>query len=121
MCAIVLLLGDIAIDKMFERQRELKDQNKTKKKYPFLNELNEGQVITVELKNGEKLSNVVFLDYIKSEMLIGAKTEFNYELEKYEVSEVRWIKLKRVVSVLPQADQGDIDVAIIQQKKSWKE
>lgn len=52
---------------------------------------------------------------------IGTKTEFNYELEKYEVSEIRWIKLKRVVSVLPQVDQVDIDVAIIQQNKSRKE
>lgn len=103
-CAIVLILVDIAIEKKFERQREQKGQNKAKKKYPFLKELNEGQVITVELKNGEKLTDVIFLDYIKSEVLLGTETEFNNELETYEVSEIRWIKLKRVESILPRAD-----------------
>ncbi|WP_373231028.1 hypothetical protein [Cohnella sp.] len=102
--AIVMIFVDIAIEKKFERQREQKDRNKAKKKYPFLNELNEGQVITVELKNGEKLTDVIFLDYIKSEMLLGTETEFNNELETYEVSEIRWIKLKRVESILPRAD-----------------
>lgn len=103
-CAIVLILVDIAIEKKFALQREQKDRNKVKKKYPFLNELNEGQVISVELKSGEKLTDVIFLDYINSELLLGTQTEFNNELEKYEVSEIRWIKLKRVESLLPRAD-----------------
>lgn len=100
-CAIVLLLPLIKCLSVKENKRI---KTRLKKKYPFLNELNEGQVITVELKNGEILSDVIFLDYIKSEMLLGTETEFNNELEKYEVSEIRWIKLKKVVSVLPQAD-----------------
>jgi hypothetical protein len=68
-------------------------------KIPLLKELKEGQVITVELKNGDRLTDVVFIDHYHSKLMLGTDGELNEESGEMLVGDVRWVKLNKVLSI----------------------
>jgi hypothetical protein len=68
------------------------------KKYPILKNLKKGQIISVELKSGEELTNLIYIDFNDYEILVSKQLEFNKEPEKImeDIIDIRWIKLKKV-------------------------
>ena len=55
--ALILFISDIFLTKKIQYY----ERKQTLEKYPRLKNINEGQSISVVLKNGEKLTNVIYL------------------------------------------------------------
>jgi hypothetical protein len=67
--------------------------------FPLLKELKEGQVITVELKNEDRLTDVVFTDHYHSKLMLGTDGELDKETGEMLIGDVRWVKLSKVMSI----------------------
>ncbi|MED4205666.1 hypothetical protein [Neobacillus mesonae] len=67
-------------------------------KFPVLEGLKYGQIITVELNNGKVLANRIFASGLSSEILIGVEPVKDNELEEFlkGIKKTRWVKLKKV-------------------------
>jgi hypothetical protein len=68
-------------------------------KFPLLKELKEGQLITVELKNGDRLADVVFIDLYHAKLMLGTDGEIDEQSGEMLVGDVRWVKLSKVMSI----------------------
>lgn len=95
-CLGVLILGTIPIEKRLSRLEEKRVEEKILRRYPFVKELKNGQVVTIDLKDGERIENVILLTRMETELLIVSKPENDGE---FDDSTIRKIKLKRVKSI----------------------
>jgi len=95
-CLALLILGTIPIEKRLSRLEEKRTEEKILRKFPFVEKLENGQALTIEMKNGETLENVVLLTRMESELLIVSNPE---DGEEFDGSTIRTIKLKRVQSI----------------------
>ncbi|KQL50447.1 hypothetical protein AN964_22575 [Heyndrickxia shackletonii] len=95
-CFVALIIGLGPIEKRLSRLEEKRSQEKILSRYPFVKELQNGQVMTIEMKNGERLENVVLLTRVESELLIVSKSEKDRDVDE---KKIQTIKLKRVKSI----------------------
>lgn len=84
------------IEKRLSRLEEKRSQEKILSRYPFVKELQNGQVMTIEMKDRERLENVVLLTRVESELLIVSKSEKDRDVDE---KKIQTIKLKRVKSI----------------------
>jgi hypothetical protein len=93
-CSILLLIVETIINKRIDHVQK----QQLLKKYPILKNLKKGQIISVELKSGEELTNLIYIDFNDYEILVSKQLEFNKEPEKImeDIIDIRWIKLKKV-------------------------
>lgn len=71
------------------------------KRFPVLAELESGEIIHIELKNGENLLNKVFFTLSNTEILIGKEQLPVVEIDKLlaESKKTQWIMLKNVKTI----------------------
>jgi hypothetical protein len=94
-CCLIAVFVGWFIESIVRRRQE----RKYIEKFPLLKDLKEGQVITVELKNGDRLTDVVFIDHYHSKLMLGTDRELDEESGEMLVGDVRWVKLSQVVSI----------------------
>ncbi|MFF2449468.1 hypothetical protein ACFVSW_20720 [Neobacillus sp. NPDC058068] len=96
-CVVAFILGTRLIDKKID------EYNKQYyfKRLPVLSELKQGQIITIELLNGQKLANRVYMASLSTEILIGAEPILTNGFEELEqgMKKNRWVKLKKVKAI----------------------
>ncbi|WML28797.1 hypothetical protein RCG24_12230 [Neobacillus sp. OS1-32] len=70
-------------------------------KFPVLEGLKYGQIISVELLNGKVLENRIFASALSSEILIGSEPVSDNQLEDFlnGIKKTQWIRLKKVKSI----------------------
>jgi hypothetical protein len=51
------------------------------------------------LKNGDRLTDVVFIDYYHSKLMLGMDGEFDEQSGEMLVGDVGWVKLSKVMSI----------------------
>lgn len=93
-CVAAFILGTRLIDK------KIAEYNKQYylKKFPVLADLKLGQLITIELLNGQKLLNRAYMTSLSTEILIGAKSMLTIGVEEVD-QETLWVKLKKVRAI----------------------
>jgi hypothetical protein len=94
-CCLIAVVVGWFIESMVRRRQE----RKYIEKFSLLKDLKEGQVITFELKNGDRLTDVVFIDHYHSKLMLGTDGEFDDASGEMLVGDVRWVKLKKVMSI----------------------
>ncbi|WHY87261.1 hypothetical protein QNH39_05225 [Neobacillus novalis] len=96
-CVVAFILGTRLIDKKIDEY----NKQYFLKRLPVLDELKIGQFITVELLNGQKLVNRVYMASLSTEILIGAEPILTFGVEELEqgTKKNRWVKLKKVKSI----------------------
>jgi hypothetical protein len=97
LCVVAFILGTRLIDKKIDEY----NNQYFLKRLPVLDELKIGQFITVELLNGQKLVNRVYMASLSTEILIGAEPILTFGVEETEqgMKKNRWVKLKKVKSI----------------------
>jgi hypothetical protein len=93
-CGLIAVVVGWLIKARVRRRQE----RKYIEKFPIMKDLKEGQVITVVLKNGDRLAEVVFIDHFHSMLMLGTDREFDEETGEMLVGDVRWVKLNKVTS-----------------------
>jgi hypothetical protein len=75
-------------------------------KFPILDELKFGQLITIELKSGKVLANRVFTTTLSNEILVSSDPVLNKEPEEMlnGFKKTRWINLKKVKTIKVERD-----------------
>lgn len=68
------------------------------KKYPFMKKLKDGDRITVEMKNGECLKNVMLVSRVDNELIVFLKKDIE---EGFVKEDIRTIKLKSIKTITP--------------------
>ncbi|MDC3426174.1 hypothetical protein NC797_16885 [Aquibacillus sp. 3ASR75-11] len=96
LCLVILLLGFIPIEKKLIPLEEKRSEEKILRKYPFVKEMVDGQVMTIEMKNGEELRDVILITRMELEIMIASRYEFGKALVE---DDVRWLKLKKIKSI----------------------
>ncbi|ETI70802.1 hypothetical protein [Neobacillus vireti] len=93
-CVAAFILGTRLIDKKIEEY----NKQYFLKRLPVLAELKTGQIITIELLNGQKLANRVYMTSLNTEILISAEPILTLGAEELEqaMEKTHWIKLKKV-------------------------
>jgi hypothetical protein len=97
--SVITGLITVALGWLIEARLRRRLERKYCEKFPLLKELKEGQVITVELKNGDRLTDVVFIDHYHSKLMLGTDGELDEESGEMLVGDVRWVKLNKVMSI----------------------
>lgn len=93
----VLILLLLAGDRYFNKKLRTYKQHSMIARLPSLKGLESGDVVTVELKNGETYSNFIYLMFDENEMTISRKMELNQVLEGQD--DTRWIKLNKIKTI----------------------
>ena len=92
-CAILLIIVKTIINKRIEHIQT----QQFLKMFPILKDLKQGQTISIELKSGEELTDLIYIDFVDSEVLVRKQPALNKEPEKVEnIADTRWIKLKKI-------------------------
>lgn len=75
-------------------------------KFPILDELKFGQLITIELSNGKVLANRVFIITNSNEIKVGSERVLNNDPEEMlqGFKKNRWINLKKVKAIKVESD-----------------
>lgn len=94
---ILFIIVNGLIDRKIHRYQKQYFTNK----FPVLQSLKYGQIITVELINGKVLANRIFASALSSEILIGTEPVTDNELEEFlkGIKKTRWVKLKKVKAI----------------------
>lgn len=92
---LILLL--LAGDRYFNKKLRSYKQRSRIARLPSLKGLESGDVVTVELKNGETYSNFVYLMFDENELTILRKMELDQVLEGQD--DTRWIKLNKIMTI----------------------
>ncbi|MGV3466910.1 MAG: hypothetical protein ACO1OT_16660 [Heyndrickxia sp.] len=95
-CLVLLIVGTIPIEKRLSQLEGKRTEEKILRRFPFVKTLENGLVLTIEMKDGERLENVILLTRMESELLIVSRPKVG---EEFDESTVRTIKLKRVQSI----------------------
>ncbi|MCM3569700.1 hypothetical protein [Neobacillus mesonae] len=96
-CVVLFILVNGWIDRKINRYNHQYFTNK----FPVLESLKYGQIITVELGNGKILANRIFAAALSSEILIGTKPVTDNQLEEFltGIKKTQWVKLKKIKSI----------------------
>ncbi|MFJ5714404.1 hypothetical protein [Neobacillus sp. NPDC093127] len=96
-CVVAFILGTRFIDKKIDEY----NKQYFLKRLPVLAELKQGQIITIELLNGQKLANRVYMASLSTEILIDTEPILTNGFEELEqgMKKTRWVKLKKVKSI----------------------
>ncbi|KKI92773.1 hypothetical protein WQ54_07800 [Bacillus sp. SA1-12] len=93
--ALILIISDSFLTKKIQYY----ERKQTLEKYPRLKNLNEGQNISVVLKSGEKLTNVIYLFLDKDRMYVYDASNLYGKQEK-KTKDMTSIKLKKIKSIM---------------------
>ncbi|MFP5110645.1 hypothetical protein ACSU6B_28655 [Neobacillus sp. C211] len=96
---IVIALILIISDSFLTKKIQYYERKRTLEKYPRLKNINEGQSISVVLKNGEKLTNVIYLFLDKDRMYVYDVSNLYGKQEK-KTKDMTSIKLKKIKSIM---------------------
>lgn len=98
---IVCIILFILVNALMDRKLNQYHQQFFTNKFPVLENLKYGQIITVELLNGKVLANRIFAAALSSEILIGTEPVSDNELDEFlnGIKKTRWIRLKRIKSI----------------------
>ena len=96
-CVALFLLGNLLINKKMDHY----SKQFFLRRFPVLAELESGEIIHIELKNGENLLNKVFITLSNTEILIGKEQFPVIEIKKLlaERKRTQWIRLKNVKAI----------------------
>ena len=96
-CAILLIIVETLINKRIEHIQT----QQFFKRYPILKDLKQGQTISIELKSGEELTDLIYIDFVDSEILVSKLPAFNSESKKVveNIVDTRWIKVKKIKTI----------------------
>jgi hypothetical protein len=97
--SVITGLIAVALGWLIEARVRRWQERKYFEKFPLLKELKEGQLITVELKNGDRLTDVVFIDHYHSKLMLGTDGEIDEQSGEMLVGDVRWVKFSKVMSI----------------------
>ncbi|GHI01145.1 hypothetical protein [Neobacillus kokaensis] len=98
---IISVIVFILVNGLIDRKINQYNHQYFTNKFPVLESLTYGKIITVELKNGKVFANRIFASGLSSEILIGAEPVSDNELEEFlkGIKKTRWVKLKKVKSI----------------------
>jgi hypothetical protein len=94
--AVLILLLLVGLRYFDKKLRGHKQRNMIAR-FPSLKGLESGNLITVELKNGETYSNFIYMMFNENEMMISRKMELDQVLEGQD--DTRWIKLNKIKAI----------------------
>lgn len=94
--AILILLLLVGLS-FFDRKLRGHKQRSMIARFPSLKGLESGNLVTVELKNGETYSNFIYMMFDENEIMISRKMEFNQVIEGQD--DTRWIKLNKIKAI----------------------
>lgn len=92
--ALILIVSDIFITKKIEYYA----RTQTLKKYPRLKNINEGDRISIVLKNGEKLPNVIYLFFDEDRIYVYDASNLYGKQEKGKKTKDS-VKIKKIKSI----------------------
>ncbi|WP_088102903.1 hypothetical protein [Halalkalibacter urbisdiaboli] len=93
--ALILIISDIFLTKKIEYY----EREQTLEKYPRLKNINEGQSISIVLKNGDKLTNVIYFLLDNGRIYVYDASNLYGKQEK-KTKDMTSIKLKKIKSIM---------------------
>ncbi len=93
---LILIISDIFLTKKIEYY----GRKKTLEKFPRLKNINEGDSISIVLKNGQKLPNVVYLFFNNDKIYVyNTSNLFGEQEKRKKTNDTRIIKIKKIKSI----------------------
>lgn len=94
--ALILIISDIFLTKKIEYY----GMKLTLEKYPRLKNINKGDSISIVLKNGEKLPNVIYLFFNEDRIYVyNASNLYGKQEKRKKTKDMRSIKFKKIKSI----------------------